>query len=271
MNKIIEFSSLSLVMVFILLIPAIGHSHTLWINATDYTPEFHPEYGAETNVYFGWGHHYPVDSFLAKEDLDEFSLISPDGKIEKLSPNEGGFLATAIKFSEPGGYIVSAVLKPGFYTMYIEDGKIHHKSAPKTGLKGVIMSFYYEQYSKCLIDVGDASDASLSKPVGHRLEIIPLNNPYELHGCGGHFLNVKVLFDGRPASYCKVYATYSGFSTDDAFACTTTTDSEGVAKIRLTHWGPWLIKTEMRLPPTDEIKNKCDEMYYTATLTFEIP
>lgn len=271
MQKLRKFFILGLFLSISLLFSARVFAHSLWLNTTDYTPEFHPEYGANTKVYFGWGHHYPVDDFLSEKELKEFSLVYPDGKRKKITPGLGGFLATEINFKKPGLHIVSASKKPGFYTMYIERGKIHHKIGPKTGLKGVILSLYYEQYAKCLINVGSyLDDDSFKKPVGHKLEIIPLENPYKLRGCGGHFLPVKVLFNGKPARYCKVYATYAGFSTSDDFAYATSTDSEGIARIRITHWGVHLIKARMELPASDDLKDKCNKLSYTATLTFEI-
>jgi len=261
----------SLFLSICLLFSASAFAHTLWLNATDYSPKVYPKFGARSKVYFGWGHHYPVDDFLAVEDLQEFSLIYPNGERKAIMPGKGGFLATQMNFKQPGLYIVAASKKPGFYTMYVKKGRVHHEIGPKTGLEGVILSLYYEQYAKSLINVGEAEDDSFSKPVGHKLEIIPLENPYKLYGCGGHFLPLKVLFDGKPAKYCKVYATYMGFSTGDDFAYATSTNGEGIAKIRLTHWGPHLIKASMELPATDELKDKCNELSYTATLTFEVP
>jgi len=271
MKRVKSYFVFGVLSVICLLVPSVSSAHTTWINATNFHPEIHPGYGARTNVFFGYGHHYPVDDFLPEDHLKEFSLISPDGSKEKLSPNPGGFLATRINFKQPGFYIVSAALKPGFYTMYVEKGEIHHKLGPKTGLKGIILSLYYEQYAKALIKAGTGEDDSFSKPIGHKLEIIPLEDPSTLRGCGGHFLRVRVLFNGKPARYCKVYATYGGFSTDDDFAYATGTDGEGVAKIRITHWGPWLIKTDRKLPAPDDLKDKCNELHYTATLTFEVP
>jgi len=153
--------------------------------------------------------------------------------------------------------------------MYIEEDKIHHKLGPKTGLKEVILSVYSEQYAKSLISVGEKEDDSFSKPIGHKLEIIPLKNPYFLKV--GDFLPVKVLFEGKPARFVSVYATYMGFSTGDDFAYATSTDSEGIAKLRIIHWGPWLIKANVRIPAPDDLKDKCNEVSYTATLTFEVP
>jgi len=237
--------------------------HSMWLNLSNYSPTSK----GDSKIYFGWGHRYPLDDYLAEEKLMEFSLISPSGRKEKLSPNPGGFLATDIRFSEKGTHIVTAVLKPGFYTMYIENGKIHHQSVPKGGLKNIILSLYFEQYAKALVNVDKGSD-SFSKPVGHKLEIIPLKNPFELKA--GDILLIQVLFEGKPARFFKIYGTYAGFSTKDEFAYATTTNSKGIAKIRILHYGPWLIKTEIQLPAPEELKDKCNELHYTATLTFEV-
>ena len=243
-------------------------SHTFWLNATDYFPEIHsPEYGARTKVYFGWGHGYPVADFLSADKLSKFDLIDPKGEMKPIKPGVGGFLATELTFPEKGTYVVTATLKPGFYTMYVEKGKIHHRSVPKKGLSGVILSLHFEQYAKALIHVGGSSEA-FSKPVGHTLEIIPLDDPSELKV--GDRLPVQVLFKGKPARFCPVYGTYAGFSTGDDFAFATTADGQGKAKIRILHHGPWLIKARIKLPAPDELKDKCNELSYTATLTFEV-
>ncbi len=243
-------------------------SHTLWLNATDYSPKnYSPEYAAKTIIYFGWGHRYPVADFLSVKKLRSFNLITPEGEIKELQPGEGGFLATELTLPDKGAYIVTASLKPGFYTMYAKNGKIHHKIGPKTGLDGVILSLYFEQYAKALINAGGI-DSSFSKPVGQTLEIVPMQNPAKLRV--GDFLPVKVLFKGKPARFCQVYGTYAGFSTKDDFAFATTTDAKGMAKIRILHYGPWLVKTNVKLPAPESLKDKCNEMSYTATLTFEI-
>ncbi|MCD6165902.1 DUF4198 domain-containing protein [bacterium] len=268
MRTIKTYSVKGLLVAFSLFFSTVVSSHTLWLNATDYYPEIYsPKYGAKTIIYFGWGHGYPVADFLSADKLSEFKLITPKGENKPLQPGQGGFLATRLNLFEKGTYIVAASLKPGFYTMYAEKGQIHHKGAPKTGLSGVIVSLHFEQYAKALINVA-GSDSSFRKPVGHTLEIIPLVNPAELKV--GDYLPVQVLFKGRPARFCPVYGTYAGFSTGDDFAFAATTDGRGKAKIRILHHGPWLIKTKVKLPAPDELKDKCDELSYTATLTFEI-
>lgn len=86
----------------------------------------------------------------------------------------------------------------------------------------------------------------------------------------GQILPVQVWFNGRPASFCRVFATYAGFSTRDDFALATMADREGIAHIRLTHWGPWLIKADKSVPAEGEERERCNLLHYTATMTFEI-
>jgi len=268
MRNIKTYFVLGLSVAFCLALSTVASSHTLWLNATNYFPEIYSqEYGARTTIYFGWGHRYPVADFLSADKLREFKLITPKGENKPLQPGQGGFLATQLNLSEKGTYIVAASLKPGFYTMYVEKGQIHHRSVPKTGLSGVIVSLHFEQYAKALINVA-GSDSSFRKPVGHTLEIIPLEDPAELKV--GDYLPVQVLFKGRPARFCPVYGTYVGFSTGDDFAFAATTDGRGKAKIRILHHGPWLIKAKVKLPAPDELKDKCNELSYSTTLTFEV-
>jgi len=259
---------------FLIILPVTLFSHSLWLNVTDYYPEIYKGEFAFTKLYFGWGHHFPVDDFLSIDKIEDFSLISPAGKKEKITPDvKEGFLETVLKLKKEGSWIVAVKSKPGFYTMYLDKNhKMHHKLGPKTGVKGrIIVSLYYQQFAKTIICAGNKQDKSFSKPVGHKLEIIPLKNPSKLRGCGGHFLPVKVLFNGRPAMFKKVFATYLGFSSHaDDFAYTTSTDMNGVAKIRLLKPGEWLIKTELKLPPTGDKKEKCNEIHYTATLTLGV-
>ncbi|MCK4308055.1 DUF4198 domain-containing protein [candidate division WOR-3 bacterium] len=247
-----------------------AYGHMMWLNSSNYYPGFHPKSGASTIIYFGWGHRYPVGDFLDQEMfLEKFYFVCPRcGKLHPLNPNPGGFLATQVKFEESGSYWVCAELKSGFYTMYMKKGKMHHELGPKTGLKNVIMSLWYKQWAKALINVGVEDTFAYNKPVGHEIEIVPLKNPMTLRE--GDFLPIQVLFKGKPVSFCEVHATYSGFSTGEEFAYATSTDREGKAKIRILHYGIWLVKAEKQLPPEVKLRDKCDMLHYTATFTFEV-
>ena len=248
------------VLAFCFCFSGIVSAHTMWLNVTDYNPKIfsHPKYApkprAKSVVYFGWGHKYPVCDFLADKYLGDFCLIGPDGGKKKLKPGKGGFKATEIIMKKEGGYIAAATIKPGFY------GEVKGKK-----------DFYkmrYAQYAKAIINTGEVFGNPFSKPVGQKLEIIPLVNPVKLKL--GDWFEFKVLFDGKPAKRVKVHACSLFSSTGESFDMST--DNNGKAKLRVLHYyGPWMVKAAMKLPPSSEFKDKCQELSYTATITFAVP
>ncbi len=249
---------------------ATAQAHTFWANATEYSPTLMREYGRTSKVFLGWGHRFPVDDFIRADDLEEYSLIAPDGTKQAIGASPGEFMAAELKFSAPGAYYVSAVRKPGYYTVYKENGKSHHVAEPKNGRANVVLSLYHQQHAKALITVDGASVADVSRVLGHKIEIIPLENPSNLNGEAGRVLPVKVLFEGKPLKNCRVYATYQGFSEGEDYAVTTQTDEEGIAKIKLTHLGKWRVKASVRNPAPVDMQDQFNQTNYTATLTFRI-
>lgn len=247
---------------------SVAHCHNLWLNATDYSPNFRAKTGAHTKVFFGFGHTFPVADVLDKEKLVEFNLIQPGGVVKELEAEGGGFLVTPLVLKKEGGYIVSAATKQGFYTMFEKNGKIRHKIASMEGLENIVLSLYFENHTKALINVGDSAEDAFATPVGHTIEIVPLENPYLKRS--GDLLQVQVLLNGEPARYCNVFATYVGFSSGEAYAWTSKTNSKGINSVKLLQSGQWIVKAVVRLPPSEEHKGKVLEEKYTATMSFQV-
>jgi len=101
----------------------------------------------------------------------------------------------------------------------------------------------FEKFSKVLIVV-DTSDKTYEKVLGHRLEILPVSNPTAARI--GDELSFKILFDGKPLQ-AYVYATYDGFSRYYNTYAYATESREGVARVKITHPGAWMIRVEKRL------------------------
>jgi uncharacterized GH25 family protein len=249
-------------------IPATGFAHNLWLNAVDYSPELSKRTGAHTKLYFGFGHKFPVHDFLDKEKLVEFKLIKPDGKTRDLEPGEGGYMATPLILKKEGAHVVAAATKTGFYTMYFEGKGVHHKLGSKEGLEKVLLSLYYENYTKALIDVGETANDAYAAPVGHNIEIVPMENPYLKKV--GETLDLKVLYKGRPAPFCNVSATYVGFSAKEDYAYSNKANSRGISTIRLLNPGQWVVRAVVRKPAKEELREKCNEEKYSATISFEV-
>ena len=237
-------------------------------HAVDYSPSFSERTGAHSKIYFGFGHKFPVQDFLDKDKLIEFRVIQPTGNVQDLDPGEGGFMTTSLILKKKGAHIVAAATKSGFYTMYFKNGRVHHKLGSMEDLDNVILSLYYENFTKALIDVESTENNAYAQPVGHNIEIVPLDNPYLKKA--GDTLALKVLHKNRPAMYANVFATYVGFSSAEDYAFTNKTNGKGISSIRLLNPGHWIVKAEVRKPAPEELRDKCIEEKYSATLSFEV-
>ena len=95
-----------------------------------------------------------------------------------------------------------------------------------------------------------------------------MENPNKLVG-NGQYLTVKVLFKNEPLASLKVYGSYAGFSNNGDYAFVTTTNKDGLAKIKLSHSGYWILKTDYSEAASKELEDKVNEIFYVATLTFQ--
>lgn len=246
-------------------------AHTLWLNATDYTPTWKASTGAKTKIYIGWGHHFPLDGYVNAEDFIKISLVSPSLKVKDIALETTGFAASSLGLKEKGTYLVGITRKASNNTKYQKDGKVVAIKGTKEGLEKVISSTHSQQFAKILLCAGAGHSKNIGYVFGHKLEIIPLTNPYALTNNTGGIMKLKVLLNGKPVMYNKVYAMYEGYSQDDQFASTASTDGNGIAELRITHWGPWVVKTNVTGPAAGKLKDKVNEEKYFASLTFFVP
>lgn len=105
----------------------------------------------------------------------------------------------------------------------------------------------FERFSKALVNAapGAAAD-SWGAPLGHVLEIVPLDNPADLDP--GEEIRVQVLHDGAPIA-ATVEATFKGFSdAGETYAYVTKTfdDAERGPVARIKPWseGLWAARVE---------------------------
>jgi uncharacterized GH25 family protein len=152
-----------------------------------------------------------------------------------------------------GGWMVGATIKPGFY------GEVEGKKD--------FFKMRYAQHGKALINVGKVDGNPFMTQLGHVLEIIPLNNPNLIKL--GDTIEVRVLLEGKPAPDIEIEAA-SLFGISDT-TIQTATDTKGEAAVTTAgHHGPWIIKAIFRTPAPDDLKAKCQELFYSATLTFAV-
>jgi uncharacterized GH25 family protein len=235
-----------------------AHAHYPWMNLSSYSANT----GSNIQINIGWGHNYPLGSFMKHEDLENIVLKSAAGEEVPLKPRNELELETAEGLSSPGTYIAAAQRQPGFYTRTTDGAKRESKE----GLENALSCSYSESNMKSVLIVGDEPGKISTEAMGQSMEIIPQENPGVLRA--GDYLPVKVLLKGEPYSG-KIYATYMGFSTEsDVFAYTANTNRDGLGKIRILQPGIWMMKVEHQEPYPDQ--DICDVAYYRNILTLEI-
>ena len=235
-------------------------AHFIWINAGDFTPPI------KTPVRFtiGWGHNFasPVGNVMYKQKgLEKIYMLDPDANELKIKPINEIEFSVEKPLKKNGAYLAVVMRKESFYTKTANG----HNLQSKKGLKDVIQCSYCGMYAKAVVDVEKGGGKNLTKPVGHTLEIVPLEDPADLRE--GDYMPVKVLYNNEPLK-TELYATYVGFSTENAWAYTTKTNKQGMGRIKMLKSGIWLIKAGHTVPYPDP--EECDQYSYSATLTFEV-
>jgi uncharacterized GH25 family protein len=129
----------------------------------------------------------------------------------------------------------------------------------------------YAKHVKAIVQVGDEHTYGYDARLGHPVELVPLQNPYDLRP--SDTLQVLFLKDGEPMAGQIIYASYVGFErkayhpNDQREAVQTTTGLNGVARIRLEEPGHWYVRlihmSKVDEPDVDYVSN-------WATLTFEV-
>ena len=203
--------------------------------------------------------------FIESEELDApadvKAFVFADGKaapVPLVANDKGLTFDGEATFAKPGAGIIAVHRLPQVWSLTPEG----FQKGTKKELPGATKSNRYEKFAKALVAVGGGTDG-FDAVVGQRLELVPLTDPAKVKV--GQDLPVRVLFDGQP-SPATVLATYDGFTkTPNTFAYYTETDDTGVAQIRITHPGLWLVRTEITSSPAD---GSLDQEVLRSTLTF---
>lgn len=150
----------------------------------------------------------------------------------------------------------------------------------------------YSKHVKTIFQVGDQLTPDFQAPLGYPLEFIPLENPYDLHP--GHFLQLELLWQGKPLANQLVYvgtpqmsheqahaegvahdhshdagADHSHDETEDHHHDLTQlrTDANGMLTLNITQKGIWYLRT-IHLTESEEPGLTHESNW--ATLSFEI-
>ena len=128
----------------------------------------------------------------------------------------------------------------------------------------------YSKHVRAIVQVGEEFSADYSKPLGHPVEILLEQNPYDLKI--GDELSFRVLFEGEPAANQIVRASYEGFHGHDASdhhanAYDLRTDEDGRARFLLNNAAVWYIAL-IHMEKIDD--GEVDYESNWATVTFQV-
>lgn len=151
--------------------------------------------------------------------------------------------------------------KGAYYCLFTDgayaDGSRAEAAAANPG-KTIAIARYFAKYSKYYLNPG-VNDTSYSVPLGHDLEIIPLDNPARIRR--GSTARFRVLYNGQPLANADIQATYDyyDYKTANAYAQAGKTDARGEASFRIDQTGIWIIRISdtrrSTKPGTDEDNN----------------
>jgi len=253
-----------------------AYAHNIWLNPSNQFPEV----GTTVDIGIGWGHKFPanrVDEELKEGRVAAIQAIDPDGMAVDLSKVSTGLYR--LKIDKPGAYLVTARIKPGFFSKTPQG----HKMGNKTTIPNAVKCTNYHIQGKTILIAG-GSDKNLTQTAGQPLEIVPLTNFKQMKP--GDTITVKLLFDGKPLSDAKIKATYAGFEAADTashkhaskgnkghghhrhFPVENITDAQGQADLQLEKTGYWMIVLSHRYPYSDTAV--CDEFMHNVAFTFEV-
>ena len=256
---------------------AAAHAHNLWLNPDNYFPEV----GTTVEIGIGWGHKFPanrVDQQIKDGQLESIQAVDPNGAMVDLNKVSTGIYQLAI--DKPGTWLITARIKPGFFTKTPAGRKWGDKKAVKNAVR---CTNFHIQAKTVLIAGG--SNKNLDGAAGQPIEIIPITDPSGIKA--GDKLEIMTVFNGKPLSNAIVRATYAGFEPDEKgqrkppaggkkparmkrhYPVETNTDAAGTAALELKNAGYWMIMLSHRCP--FENSEVCDEYMHNVTFTLEVP
>jgi uncharacterized GH25 family protein len=244
--------------------------HTIFIQSTNYWIQK----GYSKYLYFGWGHHLPLDDGIQGKKLRFIKVINPAGDTSDIEIKTGRSLHSyPVEYDTPGTYTLAAATNPGFYTIYIDQEKrIHHHIGPKSEIKDAarfIVSLFTHQSAKAFV-VCEKPSSETPGPVGFDWEIMPERNPSEIKD--GDIVDFTVLYKGKSYTGAGIYwASYNGYSTgfDDYFH-TEDTVEKGRFSVHFTRPGIWYVSFYVDQDPPAEIADECNMVRFKSTLVFEV-
>lgn len=257
---------------FLALAAAPAAAHMLWLNPMD----AHLAVDDSVEIGIGWGHEFTASRTheeVKPDRAEAIQALGPDGAVVQLEKAAAD--RYRLKIEKPGAYIVTARIKPGFFSMTPEGRKWGHKQEVENAVK--CTRFQIE--AKTVLVAGDQADG-FDAAAGQALELIPAADPRKLK-VGGTFA-AQVRYQGNPLADATVKAVYAGYQEPKSegpagaekrhgitrYPVETRTDAQGRVEFEPDRAGHWLVILSHR--PAYPDPETCDESMHNVTYAMEV-
>jgi uncharacterized GH25 family protein len=188
-------------------------------------------------------------------------LVKPEEKVKlNFKPDEAGTLLVSCQSIE--SYIELEAEK---FNDYLKDEGLDYiiDQRETTNSSDKPLREFHQYYSKLILQAADKTDDTYKKKSGLTLEIIPLQNPYNLKP--GDHLQCQILFENKPLPHQRV--RISSILEDRSFVQSAYTENDGTVRFPISIKGPWMISTVNIVPSK---KTGADWQTFSSSLTFGI-
>lgn len=254
-------------------------AHSLFLKLYTYILE--PE--TPTSIALINGTFHKSDNVIDRDRMVDVSVVGPEEGVvhPELSKwrDEGTTTWLDFRTGQPGTYVMSVSTKARTLEMEAEkfNKYLRNEGVPDTyaerernGELELPARESYAKHVKAVIQVGEARSGAFDAVLGYPVEIVPLENPYDL--APGDTLPVRVLKEGKPLANQPIFASHADFhdhaedgSHLEAFSGRT--DAAGEVRIPIDKATLWYVRLIHMMPAEEEDLDYKSEW---ATLTFEI-
>ncbi|WP_149714211.1 DUF4198 domain-containing protein [Campylobacter concisus] len=216
----------------------------------------------------GYSDDFPKLEPIMAERVHLFApitVISKDGSKKKLTQSGENYRYEGERLDK-GTYILLAQQNPMYSLKKRSDGKwlIDKTKLDLKDLSDIQICRLMTITSKRVLNLGEI-DGFVTKPIGVKIEIVPLQNPADFRV--DKPFKLQVFTDGKPLKRAKLTGTFAGF-LDHKHAFYGMTDEQGITEVLALRPGFWVFEVIYeRLYPD---ATKCDKETLKTTLSFEI-
>lgn len=253
--------------------PISAGAHNFWLQPDTHTPEPGDQVSVDFKVgdigakATDWGLYW--ERIGALQMFGPGSITDQQVAVRTTTASEPG--AALVAAGQPGTHILAFASNTSFsdleadrFNRYVADQGLTAIAADRAARRTDDRSGteLYARRAKALIQVGDATTANVSKPIGQTLEIVPLANPFDYDQPGT--LLIRVLWRGKPLEGASLMVARGGGEIGEERIVLT--DASGMAEFQYDPADRYLLTVVWGEPAPND--GRAD--YYTifSSLTF---